>query len=64
VVFRAVASSTRAMCQLLRAISISNKVLVEISEDNIRFTSDHARVMQGEICCAVLLDIVMTTEQV
>ena len=46
--FRAVASSTRPMCQLLRAISFSNKVHVEISEDIIRFTVDQSRVVQGE----------------
>ncbi|EHA49889.1 hypothetical protein MGG_17052 [Pyricularia oryzae 70-15] len=46
-VFRAVTSSTRPLHQLLRAISFTNKIHVEISEDGIRFTAEHARVMQG-----------------
>lgn len=45
--FRAVASSTRPLYQLLKAINFTNKVHVEITEDGIRFAADHARVMQG-----------------
>ncbi|KZL87086.1 repair protein rad1 rec1 rad17 [Colletotrichum incanum] len=45
--FRAVASSTRPMYQLLRTISFSNKVHVQLQEDGIRFAADFSRVMQG-----------------
>ncbi|GKT91801.1 DNA repair exonuclease Rad1 [Colletotrichum tofieldiae] len=45
--FRAVASSTRPMYQLLRTISFSNKVHVQLQEDGIRFAADLSRVMQG-----------------
>lgn len=45
--FRAVASSTRPLYQLLRSINFTNKVHVEITENGIRFATDHARVMQG-----------------
>ncbi len=46
-VFRAMATSTRPIYQLLRCISFANKVHVEISEDGIKFIADHTRVMQG-----------------
>ncbi|GJC85121.1 DNA damage checkpoint control protein rad1 [Colletotrichum liriopes] len=45
--FRAVASSTRPMYQLLRTISFSSKVHVQLQEDGIRFAADLSRVMQG-----------------
>ncbi|OAA63712.1 DNA repair protein [Niveomyces insectorum RCEF 264] len=45
--FRALAMSTRPIYQLLRCVSFSNKVHVEISEDGIKFIADHTRVMQG-----------------
>lgn len=46
-IFRAVASSTRPIQQLLKCISFTNKVHVEIGEDNIKFAADQSRVMQG-----------------
>ncbi|EFX00916.1 DNA repair protein [Grosmannia clavigera kw1407] len=46
--FRALATSTRPIYQLLRCISFSNKVHVEISGDGIKFIADNARVMQEE----------------
>ncbi|KAK4174286.1 putative DNA repair protein Rad1 [Triangularia setosa] len=46
-IFRAVASSTRLLYQLLKAINFTNKVHVEITAEGIRFSTDHARVMQG-----------------
>ncbi|KAK0373238.1 repair protein Rad1/Rec1/Rad17 [Colletotrichum limetticola] len=46
--FRAVASSTRPLYQLLRTISFSNKVHVQLQEDGIRFAADLSRVMQGK----------------
>ncbi|GKT41845.1 DNA damage checkpoint control protein rad1 [Colletotrichum spaethianum] len=45
--FRAVASSTRPLYQLLRTINFSNKVHVQLQEDGIRFAADLSRVMQG-----------------
>ncbi|KAI0384125.1 Rad1-domain-containing protein [Hypomontagnella monticulosa] len=45
--FRAVASSTRQIYQLLKCISFTPKVQVQITEDGIRFTADHSHVMQG-----------------
>ncbi|KAK3986718.1 Rad1/Rec1/Rad17 [Cladorrhinum sp. PSN332] len=45
--FRAVASSTRPLYQLLKSINFTNKVHVEITQNGIRFATDHARVMQG-----------------
>ncbi|CAK7201301.1 checkpoint clamp complex protein Rad1 [Sporothrix eucalyptigena] len=45
--FRAMATSTRPIYQLLRCVSFSNKVHVEISDDGIKFIADHTRVMQG-----------------
>lgn len=45
--FRAMATSTRPIYQLLRCVSFSNKVHVEISNDGIKFIADHTRVMQG-----------------
>ncbi|KAK1968011.1 repair protein Rad1/Rec1/Rad17 [Colletotrichum eremochloae] len=45
--FRAVASSTRPLYQLLKTISFSNKVHVQLQEDGIRFAADLSRVMQG-----------------
>ncbi|GJN70155.1 ssDNA endodeoxyribonuclease [Purpureocillium lilacinum] len=44
---RAVATSTRPMYQLLRCINFAPRVHVQITEEGIRFASDHARVMQG-----------------
>lgn len=44
---RAVASSTRPLYQLLKAVGFTNKVHVEITENGLRFAADHARVMQG-----------------
>ncbi|KAK0747955.1 DNA repair exonuclease-like protein [Apiosordaria backusii] len=46
-IFRAVASSTRLLYQLLKAINFTNKVHVEITAEGVRFSTDHARVMQG-----------------
>lgn len=51
--FRAVATSTRPLYQLLKTISFANKVHVEITEDGLRFSVDHARVMQGMSSCRV-----------
>jgi len=51
--FRAVATSTRPLYQLLKTISFANKVHVEITEDGLRFSVDHARVMQGMSSCKV-----------
>ncbi|KAJ0164057.1 DNA damage checkpoint control protein rad1 [Colletotrichum tanaceti] len=45
--FRAVASSTRPLYQLLRTINFSNKVHVQLQDDGIRFAADLSRVMQG-----------------
>ncbi|KAI2626372.1 DNA repair exonuclease rad1 [Xylaria nigripes] len=45
--FRAVASSTRQIHQLLKCISFSPKVDVQLTHDGIRFAADHSRVMQG-----------------
>ncbi|KAF6801141.1 repair protein Rad1/Rec1/Rad17 [Colletotrichum sojae] len=45
--FRAVASSTKPLSQLLRTINFSNKVHVQLQEDGIRFAADYSRVMQG-----------------
>lgn len=45
--FRAVASSTRQIYQLLKCISFTAKVHVQITHDGIRFSADHSRVMQG-----------------
>lgn len=46
-IFRAVASSTRPIQQLLKCIAFTNKVHVEIGEDTIKFAADQSRVMQG-----------------
>ncbi|KAL3958467.1 hypothetical protein ACCO45_006629 [Purpureocillium lilacinum] len=46
-ILRAVATSTRPMYQLLRCINFAPRVHVQITEEGIRFASDHARVMQG-----------------
>lgn len=46
-VFRAVASSTKPIQQLLKCITFTSKVHVEIGEDNIKFAADQSRVMQG-----------------
>ncbi|KAJ1327644.1 cell cycle checkpoint protein [Microdochium nivale] len=48
-IFRAVASSTRQIFQLLKCISFTTKVHVQISPDGIRFAADHSRVMQGVV---------------
>lgn len=48
VLFRAVASSTRPIQQLLKCINFTNKVHVEIGEDTIKFAADQSRVMQGK----------------
>ncbi|KAI0531782.1 DNA repair exonuclease rad1 [Xylaria digitata] len=45
--FRAVASSTKQIYQLLKCISFSAKVDVQLTHDGIRFAADHSRVMQG-----------------
>ncbi|KAI1098570.1 DNA repair exonuclease rad1 [Jackrogersella minutella] len=45
--FRAVASSTRQIHQLLKCISFTAKVHVQLTRDGIRFAVDHSRVMQG-----------------
>ncbi|KAK3187157.1 checkpoint clamp complex protein Rad1 [Lecanicillium sp. MT-2017a] len=45
--FRAVATSTRPLYQLLRCINFAPRVHVQITEDGIRFSADHARVMKG-----------------
>ncbi|KAK3497261.1 Rad1-domain-containing protein [Neurospora hispaniola] len=45
--FRAVASSTRPLYQLLKAVGFTNKIHVEITPEGLRFSADHARVMQG-----------------
>ncbi|ROV96351.1 hypothetical protein VPNG_09056 [Cytospora leucostoma] len=45
--FRAVASSTRPIQQLLKCINFTNKVHVEITEEGIKFAADQTRVMQG-----------------
>ncbi|KAH6634022.1 Rad1/Rec1/Rad17 [Chaetomium sp. MPI-SDFR-AT-0129] len=44
---RAVASSTRPLYQLLKAINFTNKVHVEINETGLRFAAEHVRVMQA-----------------
>ncbi|KND90975.1 DNA damage checkpoint control protein rad1, partial [Tolypocladium ophioglossoides CBS 100239] len=46
-IFRAVATSTRPLYQLLRCINLAPRVHVQITEEGIRFAADHARVMQG-----------------
>lgn len=46
-VFRAVATSTRPLYQLLRCINLAPRVHVQITEQGIRFAADHSRVMQG-----------------
>lgn len=46
-IFRAVATSTRPLYQLLRCINFAPRVHVQITEEGIRFAADHARVMQG-----------------
>ncbi|AEO53144.1 hypothetical protein MYCTH_2294089 [Thermothelomyces thermophilus ATCC 42464] len=46
-ILRAVASSTRPLYQLLKAINFTNKVHVDVTEHGLRFAADHARVMQG-----------------
>ncbi|KAI1342860.1 DNA repair exonuclease rad1 [Xylariaceae sp. FL0016] len=45
--FRAVASSTRQIHQLLKCINFASKVHVQLTHDGIRFSADHSRVMQG-----------------
>jgi hypothetical protein len=50
-IFRAVASSTRPLYQLLKAINFTNKVHIDITENGLRFAADHARVMQGGWSC-------------
>ncbi|KAF5027694.1 hypothetical protein F66182_178 [Fusarium sp. NRRL 66182] len=46
-IFRAVATSTRPLYQLLRCINFAPRVHVQITEEGVRFAADHARVMQG-----------------
>ncbi|KAG5980638.1 hypothetical protein E4U55_003821 [Claviceps digitariae] len=46
-IFRAVATSTRPLFQLLRCINFAPRVHVQITEEGIRFAADHSRVMQG-----------------
>ncbi|KAF4124950.1 cell cycle checkpoint protein [Geosmithia morbida] len=45
--FRAVATSTRPLYQLLRCINLAPRVHVQITEQGIRFAADHSRVMQA-----------------
>ncbi|KAH9892978.1 Rad1-domain-containing protein [Xylariomycetidae sp. FL2044] len=45
--FRAVASSTRHIYQMLKCISFVPKVLVEVTHEGIRFAADYSRVMNG-----------------
>ncbi|KAM0278852.1 hypothetical protein ACHAQH_004930 [Verticillium albo-atrum] len=45
--FRAVASSTRPLYQLLRCVNFTNKIHVLVTEEGIRFSADLTRVMQG-----------------
>ncbi|KAI6088110.1 Rad1/Rec1/Rad17 [Hypoxylon rubiginosum] len=47
--FRAVASSTKQIYQLLKCISFAPKVHVQITHDGIKFAADHSRVMQGVV---------------
>ena len=46
--FRAVASSTRQIHQILKCISFTSKVHVQITPDGLRFAADYSRVMQGK----------------
>ncbi|GAO13756.1 uncharacterized protein UV8b_01598 [Ustilaginoidea virens] len=46
-IFRAVATSTRPLHQLLRCINFAPKVHVQITEEGIRFAADNSRAMQG-----------------
>ncbi|KOS21534.1 DNA damage checkpoint control protein rad1 [Escovopsis weberi] len=46
-IFRAVATSTRPLYQLLRCINFAPRVHVQITEEGIRFQADNSRVMQG-----------------
>lgn len=55
--FRAVASSTRPIQQLLKCITFTNKVHVEIGEDTIKFAADQSRVMQGTSRCDASLSL-------
>ncbi|KAH7269302.1 repair protein Rad1/Rec1/Rad17-domain-containing protein [Fusarium redolens] len=48
-IFRAVATSTRPLYQLLRCINFAPRVHVQITEDGVRFAADHARVMQANL---------------
>ncbi|KAI3399965.1 hypothetical protein diail_5121 [Diaporthe ilicicola] len=45
--FRALASSTRPIQQMLKCINFTNKVHVEITEEFIKFAADQSRVTQG-----------------
>ncbi|KAM7222159.1 Rad1/Rec1/Rad17 [Rhypophila decipiens] len=44
---RAVASSTRPLYQLLKSLSFTTKIHVDVSEGGIRFSADNNRVMSG-----------------
>lgn len=46
--FRALASSTRPIQQMLKCINFTNKVHVEITEELIKFAADQSRVTQGK----------------
>ncbi|KAG9258146.1 DNA repair exonuclease rad1 [Emericellopsis atlantica] len=46
-IFKAVATSTRPLYQLLKCINFTPRVHVQITQQGIRFAADHARVMQG-----------------
>lgn len=46
--FRALASSTRPIQQMLKCINFTNKVHVEITEELIKFAADQSRVTQGQ----------------
>lgn len=45
--FRALASSTRPIQQMLKCINFTTKVHVEITEELIKFAADQSRVTQG-----------------
>ncbi|PNY23916.1 Uncharacterized protein TCAP_06143 [Tolypocladium capitatum] len=44
-IFRAVATTTRPLYQLLRCINFAPRVHVQITEEGIRFAADHARAL-------------------
>ena len=46
--FTAVTSSTRQLLQLLRCVSFAESVLVQVTEDGLRFAAEEMKVMSGE----------------